>query len=84
MWRRGCGVLVAVVSAVCGVAAPVLDADGVARFAIGIQGPSVRLTDSRMAELGPLLVQFPFPAWATRPSEAAATSDPFARFDRGG
>ncbi len=34
----------------------------------------------------PLLVQFPFPAWATRPSEAratvAATADPFARFDR--
>jgi hypothetical protein len=31
----------------------------------------------------PLLVQFPFPAWATRPSEAAVTTDPFARFDRG-
>ena len=29
----------------------------------------------------PLLVQFPFPAWATRPSEAAVTVDPFARFD---
>ena len=35
----------------------------------------------------PLLVQFPFPAWATRPSEAATTVagssegiDPFARF----
>ena len=42
---------------VCGVAAPVLDAAGVARFAIGIQGPSVRLTDSRVAELGPLLVR---------------------------
>ena len=35
----------------------------------------------------PLLVQFPFPAWATRPSEVAATvpagsgiADPFARF----
>jgi DNA helicase HerA-like ATPase len=35
----------------------------------------------------PLLVQFPFPAWATRPSEAATTmtagsgnADPFARF----
>jgi len=29
----------------------------------------------------PLLVQFPFPAWATRPSEAAAsaTADPFAK-----
>jgi DNA helicase HerA-like ATPase len=30
----------------------------------------------------PLLVQFPFPAWATRKIEVAATSDPFARFDR--
>jgi uncharacterized protein len=37
----------------------------------------------------PLLVQFPFPAWATRPSEAAATSgagavvdNPFAKFDK--
>lgn len=30
----------------------------------------------------PLLVQFPFPAWATRPSEAAANTaeDPFAKF----
>jgi hypothetical protein len=32
----------------------------------------------------PLLVQFPFPAWATRPSEVAAgaTVDPFAKFQR--
>jgi IclR family transcriptional regulator, acetate operon repressor len=42
---------------VCGVAAPVLDTDGVARFAIGIQGPSVRLTDERLLELGPVLVR---------------------------
>jgi DNA-binding IclR family transcriptional regulator len=42
---------------VCGVAAPVLDSIGVARFAIGIQGPSVRLTDERLRELGPLLVR---------------------------
>lgn len=30
----------------------------------------------------PLLVQFPFPAWATRPAEAlqAAAADPFAKF----
>jgi len=30
----------------------------------------------------PLLVQFPFPAWATRPSEVAesATADPFVKF----
>ena len=31
----------------------------------------------------PLLLRFPYPAWATRPSEAAgAEADPFARFDR--
>jgi DNA-binding IclR family transcriptional regulator len=42
---------------VCGVAAPVLDTIGVARFAIGIQGPSVRLTDQRLLELGPVLVR---------------------------
>ena len=29
----------------------------------------------------PLLLQFPHPAWATRPSEVAVTEDPFARFD---
>ena len=29
----------------------------------------------------PLLLQFPHPAWATRPSEVAVTADPFARFD---
>jgi hypothetical protein len=30
----------------------------------------------------PLLVQFPFPSWATRPSEAkkAITTDPFRKF----
>ena len=28
-----------------------------------------------------LLLQFPYPAWATRPSEAAVTTDPFARFE---
>jgi DNA helicase HerA-like ATPase len=33
----------------------------------------------------PLLLRFPFPAWATRPSEAApghSTRDPFARLGR--
>ena len=30
----------------------------------------------------PLLIQFPRPAWATRPSEVAETADTFARFDR--
>ena len=29
----------------------------------------------------PLLLQFPHPAWATRPSEVAVTTDPFAKFD---
>ena len=29
----------------------------------------------------PLLLRFPHPAWATRPSEVAATEDPFARFE---
>ncbi|MGE0228753.1 MAG: ATP-binding protein [Dehalococcoidia bacterium] len=31
----------------------------------------------------PLLVRFPFPAWATRASEVARASDPFARFELG-
>ena len=29
----------------------------------------------------PLLLQFPHPAWATRPSEVAVTEDPFAKFE---
>ena len=29
----------------------------------------------------PLLLRFPHPAWATRPSEVAVTTDPFARFE---
>ena len=29
----------------------------------------------------PLLLRFPHPAWATRPSEVAQTTDPFARFE---
>jgi IclR family transcriptional regulator, acetate operon repressor len=41
---------------VCGVAAPILDARRAARYAIGIQGPSVRLTDERLDELGGQLV----------------------------
>ncbi|MCU1361311.1 MAG: transcriptional regulator, IclR family [Ilumatobacteraceae bacterium] len=41
---------------VCGVAAPVLDGRGVARFAVGIQGPSVRLTDEVLNDLGAQLV----------------------------
>ena len=37
---------------VCGVAAPVLDGHGTARFAVGIQGPSIRLTDEVLDDLG--------------------------------
>ena len=36
---------------VCGVAAPVLDTRGIARYAVGVQGPAVRLTDARLHEL---------------------------------
>jgi len=37
---------------VCGVAAPVLDAHGRARAAVGIRGPAVRFTDQTMPGLG--------------------------------
>jgi IclR family acetate operon transcriptional repressor len=42
---------------VCGVAAPVLDGRHVAHFALGIQGPSVRLTDELLDDLGRQLVE---------------------------
>ena len=38
-----------------GVAAPILDHDGVAVASIGIAGPAYRLSDERMAELGPYI-----------------------------
>ena len=38
------------------VAAPVLDADGIAQAAVAIQGPTVRMVDERLAELGQQLV----------------------------
>ncbi len=41
---------------VCGVAAPVRTRRGSAHAAIGVQGPSVRLTGARLAELAPLVV----------------------------
>lgn len=41
---------------VCGVAAPVLDHRGIARYAVGIQGPSIRLTDEVLLHLGAQLV----------------------------
>lgn len=41
---------------VCGVAAPVLGADGVAMAALAVQGPEFRLADERIAELVPLVV----------------------------
>ena len=40
---------------VCGIAAPVLARSGVAHAAIGLQGPSVRLTSDRLRELAPLV-----------------------------
>ena len=40
---------------VCGIAAPVLARSGVAHAAIGVQGPSVRLTRGRLHELAPLV-----------------------------
>jgi DNA-binding IclR family transcriptional regulator len=38
-----------------GVAAPVLAANGVARAAVGVQGPSMRMTASRIEEIAPLV-----------------------------
>ena len=40
---------------VCGIAAPVRPRSGVAHAAIGVQGPSVRLTVDRLHELAPLV-----------------------------
>jgi IclR family transcriptional regulator, acetate operon repressor len=40
---------------VCGIAAPVKGEDGAAHAAVGIQGPSLRLTPARLGELGPLV-----------------------------
>ena len=39
----------------CGIAAPVRARSGVAHAAIGVQGPSVRLTPDRLHELAPLV-----------------------------
>ena len=41
---------------VCGVAAPVRSQRGGAHAAVGIQGPSVRLTDERLDELAPIVM----------------------------
>lgn len=40
---------------VTGLAAPVLGPNGVAHAAVGIQGPSLRLTPAKLREMGPLL-----------------------------
>ncbi len=40
---------------VSAIAAPVLSASGRAHSAIGLQGPSVRLTPTRLEELAPLV-----------------------------
>jgi IclR family acetate operon transcriptional repressor len=37
------------------IGAPILDADGIARAAVGIQGPVFRIPDARIAELGEIL-----------------------------
>jgi len=41
---------------VCGLAAPVRARSGVAHAAIAVQGPSVRLTPARLAELAPVVI----------------------------
>jgi DNA-binding IclR family transcriptional regulator len=41
---------------VCGLAAPVRARSGVAHAAVAVQGPSVRLTAERLAELAPVVV----------------------------
>jgi len=40
---------------VCGVAAPVLAPNGTARAAVGVQGPAMRMTAARIAEIAPLV-----------------------------
>lgn len=42
---------------VCGVAAPVLNVDRIAIAAVAVQGPAVRMPDTRLAELGPLVIE---------------------------
>lgn len=41
---------------VCGVAAPVVDSRGIGRYAIGVQGPAVRMNGARLAEIAPSVV----------------------------
>jgi IclR family transcriptional regulator, acetate operon repressor len=41
---------------VCGIAAPIIGADGAAHAAVGIQGPSLRLTPARLHDLAPLVL----------------------------
>jgi IclR family acetate operon transcriptional repressor len=40
---------------VVGVAAPVLDAHGIAHAAVGVQGPTMRMTTSKVEEIAPLV-----------------------------
>lgn len=42
---------------VCGVAAPVLGADGTATAALAVQGPEVRMLEDRVPELGALVIK---------------------------
>ncbi len=39
----------------CGVGAPVLGPSGVATAAVGVQGPAIRMTEERLAEIAPLV-----------------------------
>ncbi|WP_222432213.1 IclR family transcriptional regulator [Leekyejoonella antrihumi] len=55
------------VPGVCGVAAPVLTADGRASAALAVQGPQIRLSENRIAELGPLVVESARMVAATSP-----------------
>ena len=36
---------------VTGIAAPIIDRGGKARYALGLQGPSIRLTEDRLGQL---------------------------------
>ncbi|MGH3436102.1 MAG: IclR family transcriptional regulator [Sciscionella sp.] len=42
---------------VCGVAAPVLGAHGIASAALAVQGPAIRMPDERVEQLAPLVLE---------------------------
>lgn len=55
------------IQGVCGVAAPVLGPGGTAIAAIAVQGPEVRMPDSRLTELGGLVIDTARETAATLP-----------------